>query len=146
MSTPESGQPNTSHLTEHAGQAATGREAHLLNLLRACRRWVEEAGTIQGYGFYRPENPHDFSPDPESCSDEEMANHKAACEAWDRGDYKAPLGSETIRNENGEFLAHILRAPWGVGSYTDTIPEVADLLAAIDCALSRNVAATGSQP
>lgn len=27
MSTPESGQPNTSHLTEHAGQAATGREA-----------------------------------------------------------------------------------------------------------------------
>lgn len=26
MSTPESGQPNTSHLTEHAGQAATGRE------------------------------------------------------------------------------------------------------------------------
>ena len=26
MSTPDSGQPNTSHLTEHAGQAATGRE------------------------------------------------------------------------------------------------------------------------
>ena len=27
MSTPESGQPNTSHLTEHAGQAATEQEA-----------------------------------------------------------------------------------------------------------------------
>jgi hypothetical protein len=116
---------NASHETEH-----------LLNLLRASRKWVEEAGTINGYGFYRPENPHNFSPDAESCSDEEMANHKAACEAWDRGDYKAPQGSESFYDEKGELTMHILRAPWGVGSYTDMVDEVADLLAAIDCALN----------
>lgn len=139
-------QPNSFDLAQPSGKAATGREAHLLNLLRASRQWVERAGTIDGYGFYRPENPHNFSPDPESCSDEEMANHRAACEAWDRGDYKAPLGSETIRNENGEFMAHITRAPWGIGSYTDMIPEAADLLAAIDCALApKATAKTGEQ-
>ena len=109
---------------------------NLRNLLSAARRYVEEAGTIQGYGFYRPENPHNFSPDAESCSDEEMANHKAACEAWDRGDYKAPLGSETVRDESGRMVAHILRAPWGIGSYTDMRDDAADLLAAIDCALN----------
>lgn len=112
------------------------RAAELLerqnNLLKASRRWVEEAGTINGYGFYRPENPHDFSPDHESCTDEEVANHRAACEAWDRGDYKREPGSESFYNEAGELSLHITRAPWGVGSYTDTIDEAADLLAAID--------------
>lgn len=109
---------------------------NLLNLLRAARPFVEEAGTIQGYGFYRPENPHNFFPDPESCLDEEMAAHKAACEAWDRGDYKAPLGSESHYNERGELTLHILRAPWGIGSYTDMRDDVADLLAAIDAVLN----------
>lgn len=108
---------------------------HLLNLIRAARPWVEQAGTISGYGFYRPENPHDFHPDPESCSDEEMNNHKAACEAWDRGEFKAPEQSGWVHNEAGEAVAHVLRAPWGIGSYTDFIPEAADLLAAMDCAL-----------
>jgi len=108
----------------------------LLNLLRAARPLVEEAGTIQGYGFYRPENPHHFSPDAESCSDEEMANHRAACEAWDRGDYKAEPGSEFCTDESGKVVAHILRAPWGIGSYTDIRGDVADLLAAIDAVLN----------
>ena len=109
---------------------------NLLNLLRAARPFVEEAGTISGYGFYRPENPHNFHPDPESCSEEEIANHRAACEAWDRRDYKAEPGSESFHNEKGELTLHILRAPWGIGSYTDMVGEVADLLAAIDCALA----------
>ncbi len=113
---------------------------HLLNLLRAARPLVEQAGTIDGYGYHRPENPHNFHPDPESCSDEEVANHKAACEAWDRGDYKREPGSEFFHDEQGKFLMHILRAPWGIGSYSDMSDEVADLLAAIDCALAPEAA------
>lgn len=35
------------------------------------------------YGFYRTENPHDFYPDHECCSEKEIANHKAACDWWD---------------------------------------------------------------
>jgi hypothetical protein len=104
--------------------------------LRAARPWIERAGEISGYGFYRPENPHNFHPDPESCTEEEIANHKAACEAWDRGDYKAPLGSESHYDEKGDLTLHILRAPWGIGSYSDMCTEAADLLAAIDCALA----------
>ena len=113
---------------------------HLLNLLRAARPLVEQAGTIDGYGYHRPENPHNFHPDPESCSDEEVANHKAACEAWDRGDYKREPGSEFFHDEQGKLLMHILRAPWGIGSYSDMSDEVADLLAAIDCALAPEAA------
>ena len=32
------------------------------------------------------QNPHDFSPDPDCCTDEEIAAHKASIEAWDRGE------------------------------------------------------------
>ena len=109
---------------------------NLLNLLRAAKPWIEQGGDISGYGFYRPENPHNFHPDPESCSEEEIANHRAACEAWDRGDYKAEPGSESFHNEMGELTLHILRAPWGIGRYNDIATEAADLLAAIDCALN----------
>ena len=115
---------------------------HLLNLLRGSRRWIEEGGSISGYGFYRPENPHNFFPDHESCSEEEIANHKAACEAWDRGDYKAPLGSESFYDESGKLALHITRAPWGIGSYNDMAEEAADLLAAIDCVLNSTPSST----
>jgi hypothetical protein len=35
------------------------------------------------YGFARPENPHDFFPDFESCSEAEIEAHKAAKAEWD---------------------------------------------------------------
>lgn len=41
--------------------------------------WDEEE---VGYGYYRPENPNDFSPDKSSCSERELTSHKAACEMW----------------------------------------------------------------
>jgi hypothetical protein len=130
---------------EGDAQTAITRE-HLLKLLAAARPLVEQSGAIDGYGFYRPENPHNFFPDHESCSDEEVANHKAACEAWDRGDYKREPGSEYFHGEDGKLIMHILRAPWGIGSYSDTIPEVADLLAAIDCALASKALAGAQEP
>ena len=47
-------------------------------------RYINEEGQEDmGYGFYRPENPHDYFPDHESCRPEEIAAHKAACDAWD---------------------------------------------------------------
>jgi len=118
-------------------------EVNLLNLLRAARPFIEQAGSIQGYGFYRPENPHNFFPDMDSCSEEEVANHKAACEAWDRGDYKAPEQGGWVHNERGDAVMHILTAPWGIGSYSDMMPKAADLLAAIDAALTSAAAQTG---
>jgi hypothetical protein len=47
--------------------------------------YIDEEGEEQfGYGFFRPENPHDFSPDPQCCREEEIEAHKKACEEWDR--------------------------------------------------------------
>lgn len=81
--------------------------------------FMEEQATIQGYGFYRPANPHNFFPDPESCTEAEIENHRAACEAYDEGKF-VPDNSDGWVSPN----LHILKAPWGIGSYTDTIPEI----------------------
>ena len=38
-------------------------------------RFIDERASVSGYGFYRPANPHDFSPDHDSCSADELAAH-----------------------------------------------------------------------
>ena len=105
-------------------------------LLRNAKNWIHESGTMNGYGFYRTANPHDFSPDPESCTADEISNHKAACDLWDSGEYdrSKEKGSEWLRSDDGQLVAHVLRAPWGIGSYSETVPEVQALIDAIDAA------------
>ena len=121
--------------TKRATEAET-EVARLMLLLRNAMNWIYEAGTASGYGFYRTKNPHDFSPDPESCTADEFANHKAACDLWDRGEYDSSKekGSEWLRSEDGKLVAHILRAPWGIGSYSETVPQVQALIDAIKAA------------
>jgi hypothetical protein len=95
------------------------RIAELTEALKMALPFLESEAVIQGYGFYRPANPNNFWPDPESCSEEEIANHKAACEAFDAGNYRDDYGDGWITPS-----MHITRAPWGIGSYTDEIPEL----------------------
>lgn len=45
-------------------------------------------GECDGYGFYRPKNPNHFFPDYPECTPQEIANHKLACELYDKGKYK----------------------------------------------------------
>lgn len=105
--------------------------ADLLAALIVCRPIIEDHGTEGGYGYYRPANPHDFHPDGDSCSEEEIAAHKAACEAFDKGEYVPEGGHQCAPG------AHILVAPWGIGGYTYTDPECAKLLAEIDAAIAK---------
>ncbi len=51
-----------------------------------CYVYTDEAGERHsGYGIgVRPKNPHDFSPDFDSCHEDEIAAWKYACEKWDR--------------------------------------------------------------
>jgi hypothetical protein len=123
---------------EHSAEilAALERNREQRNLIAELGRFIEERATVGGYGFYRPANPHDFSPDHESCTPEEIAAHKAACDAFDKGDYKPPLGSETFRGEKGETVLHILRAPWGIGSYSEIDPEAEPLIARARAAIA----------
>lgn len=99
-------------------------------LLRKLRDYIDQKSKEYGYGFYRPTNPHDFTPDADQCSEDEIAAHKAACEAFDKGEYTHDY-SGCLR-EGG---MHILHAPWGVGSYAIRDPEVQELLDAINAAI-----------
>ena len=96
---------------------------------------VIEMAEQGGYGYARPEDPRDFHPDAESCSEQEIANHRKACELWDAAGGKPdgwtpPPGSEWAALPEGGFV-HILRAPWGIGSYVFRDPEMAALRDAI---------------
>jgi len=127
------------HKERERAERSEAEVAWLMLLLRNAMNWIYEAGTMSGYGFYRTKNPHDFSPDPESCTANEFANHKAACDLWDRGEYDSSKekGSEWLRSEDGKLVAHILRAPWGIGSYSETVPQVQALIDAINATKER---------
>lgn len=43
---------------------------------------VDNDGQLISYGFPVTENPNNFIPDHECCSDEEMSAHKKACEEY----------------------------------------------------------------
>ena len=107
----------------------------LVAALEAALPILQQHAEISGYGFARPENPHNFFPDHESCSEEEISNHKAACEAWDKGEY--------VRDTSGGWVSpnlHVLKAPWGIGSYTEEIPEVAEVVKQIATVLGKKAA------
>lgn len=67
------------------------------------------------YGFPCVENPHDFSPDRECCTPEEIAFWEDAKKRWDAGERDVRgARCETIRN-SGEVTAHFTRTSWGIG-------------------------------
>ena len=97
-----------------AWQHQADRIESLEQLAKEMAEALEIAGemasqAMSGYGYYKPDNPHNFWPDIECCTPEEIANHSAACEAYDKG--------ERIGNK-----------PWGIGTYTDEIPDVVKAL------------------
>lgn len=102
--------------------------ANPIDLLERALPFIQEGGTIQGYGFHRPANPNDFFPDHEACSPQEIENHKAACEAWNRGEYKPNPDDESGWRGN----MHILKAPWGIGRYSYMREDAAELVKQIE--------------
>lgn len=67
------------------------------------------------YGFPCVSDPNDFTPDAESCSPEELAAHKRACETYGTPDYQPNRGCTTERSEDGQMVRHVLRTSWGIG-------------------------------
>ncbi len=84
-------------------------EAHLKNV-RECLAYLEEWAEGDHYGSFNGGDPRLFKPDPECSTEEERAFHKAACEAWERGERPdidhGPVNREEIRftNKNGELV------------------------------------------
>ena len=71
------------------------------------------ANASSGYGFARPKNPHNFCPDINGCSKEEIAAHSKACDDYSAG--------RRVADES-----------WGVGTYNDEYAPALEALAATE--------------
>lgn len=47
---------------------------------------AHEFACTESYGHFMGGDPRDFQPDPECSTEAERAQHKADCEAWERGE------------------------------------------------------------
>ena len=74
------------------------------------------------YGFYHGGDPRDFHPDYESSTPDEIENHKRACREADASVRKqslpCPSGYEQLEHNGQMVVAHVLRAPFGIGITT----------------------------
>lgn len=71
-----------------------------------------------GYGYFPGGDPRDFHPDHECCTPEEIAAHREACEAWDKGDKpETPPGSRYLYDDEGKVVAHVCGGKFGIGIY-----------------------------
>lgn len=68
------------------------------------------------YGFPCVENPHDFSPDRECCTEAEIAFWEEAKRRWDAGERDVRgARCESVYDDNGELKANFTRTSWGIG-------------------------------
>ena len=93
---------------------------------------LTDLGEMHGYGVMRPEDPRDFTPDAEECTPEEIANHRAAVEAVERGEPvpDQPFTPDAVTYVNGEAV-HMCGGPWGIGSYVVRDPVVLEIRDAV---------------
>ena len=125
-----------------------------IEALTVALAYLEDAAKPeQMYGHYHGGDPRRFSPAEDECSPEEIAAHKAACEAWERGErpdirkacepnrepvsYIDEKTGQTETIEAGAGLA--LYAPFGIGVNTyidDDAVKVRDLVRAALSALT----------
>lgn len=109
-----------------------------MGALVAAREYLREcANPHPTYGYYNGGDPRDFSPDPECCTETELAAHKAACEAWERGERPE---SEKHRHEvlqRGETTVIASYAgAFGMGVYSIRDEDAEDVLDQVEAALS----------
>ena len=102
-----------------AGPDATCINSALLDALRE----IAKDEDVQ-YGFFPGGDPRKFSPDSEDCTDAERAAHKEACRIWDEAEAagrsmnpEEPSGS-WLASDDGKAVMHILKANFGIGTYS----------------------------
>jgi hypothetical protein len=68
------------------------------------------------YGFPCVENPHDFEPDRDCCTEKEIAFWEEAKTRWDAGE-KDVRGRrcQALQGDRGEYLGHVTQTSWGIG-------------------------------
>lgn len=110
-----------------------------------------------GYGAFHGGDPRQFTPDPECSTEEERAAHKAACDAWDRGDEVEIRGGceyrevepgselsaavEEVRKgaavaTTGPAVVRVQRQTFGLGTYVCRDPQVTEIVERINAAIA----------
>lgn len=107
--------------------------------LIAARTYLrEQQQANQGYGYFLGGDPRDFTPDGEVCTPEEIAAHRAACEAWERGE-RPELDRhhhKIVQLEDGRHGVASFSGPFGMGVYTMSDEDADDVLGQIEAALA----------
>lgn len=80
----------------------------------AAEAWASAEPQVS-YGPFPGGDPRRFKPDEECCSVEEIANWKAACDAWDGGEYQ-DRGPGCLTLGDGSVAA--AGTGFGIGTYT----------------------------
>lgn len=77
---------------------------------------------IDGYGGFYGGDPRRFFPDVECCSEEEIANYKAACAAFDDAESKGIVPGMLPCESGWQVIAgtavHIFASQFGIGGYS----------------------------
>lgn len=100
--------------------AATRRAENAEAAVKVLRDELEKIAEHKdaGYGFYHGGDPRDFHPDSESCTPEELASHKAACDAFDAADAAGtPMKPEPDGSGWVAPGVHITKSAYGIGTY-----------------------------
>ena len=72
------------------------------------------------YGYFPGGDPRHFHPDAECCTEKEITAHKAACEAWDRGEQmECPPGHGELKDAEGRVCGWWHGGAFGIGTYDD---------------------------
>lgn len=107
--------------------------------LIAARDYLRQAqndGTT--YGYYPGGDPRDFSPDPECCTEQELAAHKEACEAWERGERPVHEAHhhKLIKSDGESIVIASYAGAFGMGVYSIRDEDADDVLDQVEAALA----------
>lgn len=67
------------------------------------------------YGFPCVTDPHDFEPDAECSSPQEIEAHRRACATYGTDAYEPNKGCYSERDADGRLVKHVTRTSWGIG-------------------------------
>lgn len=67
------------------------------------------------YGFPCVEDPHDFDPDVDCCSPQEIETWRRACANYGKPTYEPNNGCFSQHDESGQVVMHVTRTSWGIG-------------------------------
>lgn len=101
----------------------------LANTLSEVLDCLKDVGFGASYGYFHGGDPRTFTPDAESCTNDEMEKWKTDCKKWDEGE-RAPTPSScafntepiALPNKEGEIVTHapgeviLTRSFYGVGT------------------------------